>query len=116
MTCMKCGVDVSEGQVFCEHCLAVMEEYPVKPGAHIHLPKRAFAVEEPKKTGKKKRAPSLEEQVAQLRLKVLRLRFVAVVLAFLLCVAASFLALKLYTDYTAPQVGRNYTIDTTMTD
>ena len=116
MTCLKCGVDVPEGQVFCEHCLSVMKEYPVKPGAHIHLPKRALTEEEPKKPGKKKRVPSPEEQIAALRLKVHRLRVAAVILVFILCIVTGFLALKIYSDFTTPETGRNYTIDTSMND
>lgn len=116
VTCMKCGVDVPEGQVFCEHCLSVMEEYPVKPGSHIHLPKRAFAEDTPKKPGKKKRVPSPEEQIAILRQKVRRLRLTAVILVFILCIITGFLALKIYSDLTTPETGLNYTIDTSMND
>lgn len=115
MSCMKCGVDIPEGQVFCEHCLSVMESYPIKPDAHIHLPKRAFAQDaQPKKAGKKKRILSPEEQITALRMKVLRLRLTAVVLAFILCVVSAFLVLKIYTDYSTPETGRNYTIDTSL--
>ena len=116
MNCMKCGAEIPEGQVFCDHCLSVMEQYPVKSGTHIHLPKRAAATEPAKKPGKKKRAPSPEEQIAALKKKVLRLRLLAVVLAFVICVVSSFLALTLYQQYTASAPGRNYTIDVTMDD
>ena len=111
---MKCGVEIPENQVFCEHCLSLMAQHPVRPGAHVHLPKRASAVESQKKPVKKKKAPSPEEQISSLRLKVLRLRLIAAILAFLLCVTGGFLALKLYHDYITPDTGRNYTIDTTM--
>ena len=115
MTCMKCGVEIPEGQVFCEHCLSVMEQYPVKPGAHIHLPKRAVDAEAPKKPAKKKRPPTPEEQISTLRLKVLRLRLVAVILTFVICVVGGLLALEIYEDFTdVPATGRNYTIDTSM--
>lgn len=114
MNCMKCGAEIGDNQVFCEHCLSVMEQYPVKPGTHIHLPKRTEEPEAAKKSVKKKRAPTPEEQLSALRLKVLRLRLVAVILAFVLCVVSGFLALKLYEDYTTPDIGRNYTIDTSM--
>ena len=115
MGCMKCGVDIPEGQVFCDHCLSMMESYPIKPDARIHLPKRAFAQEEQsKKPGKKKRTLSPEEQISALQLKVLRLRLAAVILAFILCIVSGFLVLKIYTDYTTPEPGRNYTIDTSM--
>ena len=114
MNCMKCGVEIPENQVFCDHCLAVMEEYPIKPDAHIHLPKREAPAEVPKRPVKKKRTPTLEEQVSSLRRKVLRLRLAAAVLAFLLCLATAFLGLEVYEDFTVPETGRNYTIDTSM--
>ena len=117
MNCMKCGVEIPETQVFCDHCLAVMEECPVRQGIHVHLPKRAKIAEQPKKAAKKKRTLSPEEQVAALKTKVLRLRLLAVVLAFIICVTAGFLGLKLYEDFTATEIiGRNYTIDTSMND
>ena len=61
MNCMKCGVEIPENQVFCDHCLAVMDDYPIKPDAHIHLPKRETPVEAPKRSNKKKRTLSPEE-------------------------------------------------------
>ena len=112
---MKCGIEIPENQVFCDQCLSVMDQYPIKPDARIHLPKRATESDVPKKS-KKKRAPSPEEQIALLRLKVLRIRLVAVILAFLLCVASAFLALVIYEVYFAPVTGRNYTIDPSMND
>lgn len=116
MNCMRCGVEIPEAQVFCDHCLEVMEQYPVRSGIHIHLPKRDRVEEAPKKPVKKKRALSPEEQISALKLKVLRLRLVAVILVFLVCVVSGFLAMKLYQDYATPQTGRNYTIDTSMND
>ena len=77
MNCMKCGVEIQEGCVFCDHCLEVMEAHPVRPGTHIHLPKRALEIETPKKPVKKKRAPSPEEQISILKMKLLRLRLTA---------------------------------------
>ena len=113
MNCMKCGVEIPEKQVFCEHCLTAMEAYPVKPDAHIHLPKWEDAAEAAKRTTKKKRAPSAEEKISALRMKLLRLRLVAAILLFLLCVVSAFLGLKVYEDMNSrPATGKNYTIDT----
>ena len=114
MNCMKCGVEIPENQVFCDHCLAVMEEYPIKPDTHIHLPKREVVVESPKRSAKKKRFRKQEEQIVSLRKKVFRLRLTAAILAFLLCVASAFLGLKLYEDLSQPETGQNYTIDTSI--
>lgn len=114
MNCMKCGAEIPEAQVFCDHCLDVMKEYPIKPGTHIHLPKQSVTVEAPRKTAKKKRTPTPEEQVSSLRMKVLRLRLAVVILIFVICVISAFLGLKLYQEYMPQPTGRNYTIDTTM--
>ena len=116
MNCMKCGVEIPETQVFCDHCLEVMEQYPIKPGTHIHLPKQNLNADSPRKPAKKTRTPSAEEQVSSLRLKVLRLRLAVVILVFVVCVVSGFLGLKLYQQYTPQSLGRNYTIDTTMND
>ena len=114
MNCMKCGSEISEDQVFCQHCLSVMEEYPIRRNIHVHLPKRDEVETAPKRVPKKRRPLSPEEQISHLRLKVLWLRLLAAILAFLFCVSSAFLGLKLYDDYLGSQTGRNYTIDTSM--
>ena len=114
MNCMKCGSEIPEDQVFCQHCLSVMEEYPIRRNIHVHLPKRDEGDTAPKRPTKKTRLLSSEEQLSHLRLKVLRLRLLAAILAFLFCVSSAFLGLKLYEDYIGSQTGRNYTIDTSM--
>lgn len=43
MACLKCGKEVSSGQVFCEECLLEMDKYPVKPGTPVMLPNRLAA-------------------------------------------------------------------------
>lgn len=116
MNCLRCGAETPENQVFCDHCLSVMEQYPIKPGAPIHLPKRALRADAPQKPTRKKRAPSPEEQISALRLKVLRLRLAVVILVFALCVTGGFLLWKLSQQYSTPETGRNYTIDTSMND
>lgn len=40
MSCLKCGQEVSPGQVFCDSCLADMARHPVKPGTPVNIPKR----------------------------------------------------------------------------
>ena len=66
MACMKCGKEVSEGQVFCEECLAEMERYPVKPGTPLLLPHRDPIVTQRKRRSSRRiRKP--EEQVAHLK-------------------------------------------------
>lgn len=40
MSCMRCGKEINENQVFCDECLADMDRHPVKPGTPIQLPQR----------------------------------------------------------------------------
>lgn len=87
MNCMKCGLDIPDGHVFCESCLQGMADYPVKPGTVVLLPKRSEqpAVKIP--YIRRRTPPSLEEQVASLkkRLRVMTVLFLLVlVLAALL--------------------------------
>ena len=65
MSCMKCGKEVSEGQVFCQECLAEMEKYPVKPGTPLPLPIRPREAVVHKRSYRKSRKP--EEQIVSLR-------------------------------------------------
>ena len=117
MSCMKCGVETPETQVFCDHCLELMKAHPVKPGTRIHLPKRALITTEAKKPAKKKKLLSPDEQITVLKLRILRMRLAIVILVFIVCVVSAFLGLKIYDDLSAPDnTGRNYTIDTSIDD
>ena len=116
MHCMKCGVEIPEQQVFCDHCLQIMEQHPIKADAHIHLPKRYSEMEPVKKPSKKKRALAPDEMISALRMRVLRLRMTVVVLVFLLLVVSGLFAMNLYQQYHEPILGKNYTINTTLKD
>ena len=83
MSCMKCGKEVSEGQVFCEECLTEMERYPVKPGTPVLLPHREILAPQRKRRNIRRiRKP--EEQLAALRST---LRLLCVILCLLLVIA-----------------------------
>ena len=41
MNCLKCGIEISGEQVFCDSCLADMERHPVKPGTPVNIPMRS---------------------------------------------------------------------------
>lgn len=111
MTCMKCGREIAPEQVFCDGCLEVMEKYPVKRDAAIHLPNRKAQLSSKKQSGRRRQLPP-EEQVVFLRKRLRRSRAAIVVLCLLLVVAvAGFVWQLLDTDATIP-LGRNYTITT----
>lgn len=66
MYCLKCGKETEAEKIFCETCLESMEQYPVKPGTPIHLPKRD-TTDVSKKVNRAKRTTTAEEQVIYLK-------------------------------------------------
>lgn len=106
MFCLKCGKEISEDQVFCPDCLAVMEAYPVKPDTVIHIPHRPVRTPE-----RKHRTISAREQLIQLRKTVRWLMLTVAVLAVVLLLTAAMLLHQLDTPGTptALPLGRNYT-------
>ena len=108
MFCLRCGKETREGQVFCDDCLNVMEEYPIKPGTVIQLPTRQ---DKPpaRRPARKQRSLPPEEQVPQLRRLIRRLAVAVSVLALLLCVTAAALARTYFHGNTDRNIGKNYT-------
>ncbi len=98
MACLKCGKKTKDAQVFCPACLTVMEAHPVKNDVPIQLPNRKERTL-PKRTGRKRRVLSPEEQLSLLKKRQLRLIAVIVLLALLLGAAVSLLIVTL----TAPE-------------
>lgn len=112
MQCLKCGKKTADRQVFCDECLSVMQDYPVKPGIPVHLPKR-----EPRTAEKKspvQRDPTPEEQLGNLRTTMRWLLGVIAILSILLLATAGMLIHTLEQSSVRPDsdksdIGRNYT-------
>lgn len=112
MLCLKCGKKTEDGQIFCSHCLEIMDAYPVKPDIHIQLPSRPSAAAQ-KKQSRKRRALSTEEQVRFLRGKIRQLLTLMAVLLFALALTIVTLFITL-TKSDGPEIGKNYTyVDST---
>ena len=92
MACMKCGKKTKEDQVFCTECLEVMAAYPVKRDIHIQLPNRPVRPVQ-KRSGKKRRTLTPEEQVVYLRNRNRRLKLALTLMSLLLL---ALLAILLY--------------------
>lgn len=84
MKCMKCGVTIPSGQVFCESCLTDMAQHPVRQDAPLLLPRREKQLAG-KRNKKKVRKP--EEQVTVLRRVISALLMTVLVLAVALTVS-----------------------------
>ena len=111
MNCLKCGREITEGNVFCPDCLAVMEKYPVKPNASVQLPRRDEQ-EAPKKSSKRKKI-SQEERIAKLKKQSRRMALVIAILFVLLCVLAGRIAHQELNRPGEKDEGKNYTTQET---
>jgi len=78
VNCMKCGREISEGQAFCQECLEIMDQYPVRPGTYVRIPPRKNYEDAKQPRRKKELTP--EECIAQLQNKVHWLSIIAVAL------------------------------------
>lgn len=111
MYCLKCGKETREDRVFCDHCIEVMEQYPIKPGTPVQLPRREAAAA-PKKISRRKNR-SQEEQLQQLRVTVRALIGCLVIMAGLL----GFFVWQHFCPKEEAQpekeIGQNYTVDST---
>ena len=107
MNCLKCGKEIDERQVFCPHCLEIMQAYPVKPGAVIHLPNREVPAAEKKAPRQKELRP--DDQLIQLRKLTHGLTATIALLSLLLCLTAGMLIHTLSNTSNQPAIGKNYT-------
>lgn len=111
MNCLKCGKETGEQDIFCSHCLEVMEQYPVKPGTAIILPQRE--IESPEKKPARRRELSVKEQL-QNHKQTIRWLLVTVcaLLVALLFVSGTLLRVLQEND-PSQEIGKNYTTTTT---
>lgn len=106
MYCMKCGKETKDDQVFCDSCLSVMAQYPVRQDIRVRLPHRAPPAE--KKAAAKRKVLSPEEQISRLRSTVKRLALALVCALILLGFSMSLLFQR--SDLQNPEntIGKNY--------
>lgn len=96
MACMKCGKKLGSSQVFCDECLAKMEQTPVPPNTVVVLPRRNPAPVQKKKPLNRRYFWNIEGENDTLRTKIRWLRFALIVaiLGFFISVAVIFLLLQ----------------------
>lgn len=94
MGCMKCGKETGDGQVFCDSCLEVMEQYPVKPDTVVQLPPARNLSSDKKSARKKELSP--KELLRKQKKLLKRYRYVTLGLLTLLVLALCTLVFVLY--------------------
>ena len=107
MACLKCGKKTKEDEVFCPECLEIMENYPVKRDIYIQLPNRPSSPQ--KRSSRKRRNLTADEQVVYLRSRVRRLKVAVSLLVFLLLVALAALIYFTGAQEELLKLGTNYT-------
>ena len=107
MTCLKCGRDIPEDQLFCEGCQEVMKRYPVKPNTAVQLPHRDKPVAAKKAQPKRRQPPTAEEKL-QTALRFLRRILVLWLITLGLLIASLFPAVKYLLGDTLRLPGQNY--------
>lgn len=114
MQCLKCGKKTSGRQVFCEECLVVMQDYPVKPGTPVQLFQRE-RLSQDKKPSSSLREPAPAEQLRRLRTMVRWLLGAIAVLSIVLLLTAGMLIHTLEQNKPNTAIGKNYTTTTSAT-
>lgn len=107
MQCMKCGRDVESEQVFCDSCLKIMAQYPVKPGVVVQLPRRVESLAK-KQTVRRRSLATSEEQIHTLH-RAVRWLMTLVVLLLVAVIGLSWLSVRLYRESEIKVLpGQNY--------
>jgi hypothetical protein len=109
--CLKCGKEVQGKAAFCDECLAVMNQYPVKPGTVAHLLPRPKPVEY--KPQESYREAAYKQQLQTLQRTNRWLVVLTVILSVLLLTMAGLLLHATQDTPEAPPIGKNYTTTTT---
>lgn len=80
MHCIRCGRELSLGQVFCKDCLADMDQHPVDPATPVIIPPPP-PVAGSRRSTRKPRKP--EEQLSRLRRAIVSMLvlFMVIILA-----------------------------------
>ena len=107
MHCMKCGKEIPEKQSFCDGCLAIMEQFPVKPGTPALIPNRP-APAPLKKTVSRKKILSPEERLARAKKAIQWLSIILAVALFALFLSVSLLIDTIKAEPQEKEIGQNY--------
>ena len=107
MYCMKCGKEIPEKQSFCDNCLVVMEQFPVKPGTPALLPNRP-APAPLKRSASRKRVLSPEDRLARAKKAIQWLSIILAVTLFALFLSVTLLIDAFRSEVPEKEIGQNY--------
>ena len=107
MGCMKCGRETAENQAFCNSCLEVMKQYPIKPGIAIQLPSHKENPSPKRSPAPRRRMPTNEEIIRKLKSRV-RVLLILWLVTLVLLAATIYPAVSYVMDLNIWGIGQNY--------
>ena len=110
MQCLKCGKETEGEKVFCDSCLDVMDQYPVNPSTPVPAPRAENNSQEKKVV--RKRPPTEEETISQLKWLIRLLTVTVAILTVVLCFVAGLLVQQIESNQNTNVIGKNYTTAT----
>lgn len=108
MSCIKCGKDTAEKNVFCQECLDGMESYPVKPGTPVLIPVHSTPRRHPPR---KVRAPEPEEVIRRQK-RIIRLLSVCAAVLLVAWALTTAVILKMLFEEDSVPIGQNFSFTT----
>ena len=111
MNCLKCGSQTEEARVFCNHCLELMADRPVKQGTPLHFPLREIQTA-PKPTRRRRKSLDEAEKISRLRKVLLGVIALALVLSLSLGLTIKALRQTRAELQEALNTGKNYMVET----
>ena len=96
MACIKCGKETDQNQAFCDSCLEVMEQYPVKPDVVVQLPPARLLGSDKKGARKKELSP--KELLRKQRKLIKNYQRILFGLVLLLILVVALLVFVVYTQ------------------
>ena len=105
MHCMKCGKEIGDGRVFCDDCLEIMSQHPVRQGTPVILPNATASAE--KKPAPKKRQLTTEDRLARFQVATRWLSIALISTLLILSITVSLLVSTANTPATS-DIGKNY--------
>ena len=110
---MKCGREITLGQVFCKECLTDMSDYPVKPGTPVPMFTQPASVQQ-KRTTPVRKAKKPEEQIAEFKKWITGLAIALLVVILGFTITTAILAHELTEAQNAIVPGQNYSTSDTV--
>lgn len=108
MSCMKCGREITLGQVFCKDCLEDMSHYPVNPATPVQIPVQPPVLHTNRRNSRTKKGKKPEEQILRLQ-KLVRIQAIVILCLLTMLIGLGFYGYKkLYPPAQPFRPGENY--------